>query len=176
MQPSVTDAAALLSRTPGTLRELLQGVSEPLATGNEGSETWSPFDIVAHLIHADHVNWIPRLTHILNEGEGHPFEPFDRSGHVELARGKTLDALLTTFAEVRAESVNRLLDLGLTKADFARTGTHPTFGRVTLAQQLTTWVVHDLSHLAQIARVMAKQMKTEIGPWTAFIPIVTTGP
>jgi hypothetical protein len=61
----------------------------------------------------------------------------------------------------------------LTPAALELPGIHPSLGRVTLRQLLAAWVVHDFGHLAQVARVMAKQLRQEVGPWEPFLPVLT---
>ena len=168
----LTPALEILQRTPAALRALLQGLSEPWLINNEGVETWSPFDVIGHLIHGEETDWIPRLKIILAHGEAQPFDPFDRIAFLEKSKGKTLTELLDAFAALRANNLQALLALHLQPADFERTGTHPAFGRVTLGQLLATWVVHDLGHIRQVARVLAKQYREEVGPWRAYLTIL----
>jgi hypothetical protein len=169
-------SAALLARTPAVLDAWLRGLPEAWTTANEGPGTWSAFDIVGHLIHGEKTDWLPRARIILAHGEARPFEPFDRFAQERDSEGKTLDALLDEFAALRAANLVALDALGLREADLDRRGTHPALGTVTLGQLLATWVAHDLGHLAQIARVMAKRYRDEIGPWTAYLPIVSDRP
>ena len=165
---------AVLERTPAVLNALLRDLPGPWTTANEGSDTWSPFDIVGHLIHAEETDWIPRATIILQDGENRPFAPFDRFAQFELSKGKTLPELLDTFAQRRATSLEALRRFDLLPNDLERTGIHPALGRVSLRELLATWAVHDLNHLAQIARVMSKQYKAEVGPWRAYLGILAT--
>jgi hypothetical protein len=168
----LTEALAVLERTPGVLRELLAGLPEPWVRVTEGPETWSPFDVVGHLIHGERTDWIPRAEIILAEGESRAFEPFDRFAQFEASRGKTLDELLATFAGLRAANLVRLRGLGLTARELALRGRHPELGPVTLEQLLATWVAHDLSHLGQIARVMGKAYAEAAGPWVVYLPML----
>jgi hypothetical protein len=100
------------------------------------------------------------------------FPPFDRYAQFKDSNGKTVSQLLAEFKYLRNKNIGVLNELGLTERDYERTGLHPDFGKVTLRELLSTWVVHDLSHIRQIARVMAKQYKTEIGPWKEYLPVV----
>lgn len=168
------DATVVLSRTPGVLVVMLKDIPDSLSSATEGPDTWSPFDIVGHLIHGERTDWIPRAEHILAHGDAVPFPPFDRFAQFEASRGRTLGELLDTFTELRADSMHRLEKLGLTAADLTRTGLHPALGRVTLGQHLSTWVVHDLDHIAQIARVMGRQYAEVVGPWRQYLRIVGT--
>jgi hypothetical protein len=170
------DAVALLARTPAVLDAWLRGLPAAWTDANEGPDTWSAFDVVGHLIHGEKTDWLPRARVILEHGEARAFEPFDRFAQARDSAGRTLEELLDTFAALRAENLAALRSLGLTAADLERRGTHPALGTVTLGQLLATWVAHDLGHLAQIARAMAKQYRDEIGPWTAYLPIVTDRP
>jgi hypothetical protein len=163
---------AVLERTPRVLRELLAGLPEGWIGATEGPDTWSPFDVVGHLIHGERTDWIPRLEIILTEGEALTFTPFDRFAQFEASRGKTLEELLETFAVLRAGSLAHLASFGLTSADLKRRGRHPELGPVTVEQLLATWVAHDLSHLGQIARVMGKAYTDAVGPWAAYLPML----
>jgi hypothetical protein len=172
MHFDLADGIAVLERTPRVLRELLAGLPEGWIGATEGPDTWSPFDVVGHLIHGERTDWIPRLEIILTEGESVPFTPFDRFAQFEASRGKTLEELLETFAVLRAGSLAHLASFGLTSADLRRRGRHPELGPVTVEQLLATWVAHDLSHLGQIARVMGKAYTDAVGPWVAYLPML----
>jgi uncharacterized damage-inducible protein DinB len=167
----LTDAVALLERTPAALAALLDGLPGTWTAATEGEKTWSPYDVIGHLIHAERTDWIPRARHILS-GESRPFEAFDREAQFRESRGKTLAELLATFSERRRESLAALAGMELSGADLARTGLHPELGTVTLGQLLATWVVHDLDHVGQIARTMAKAYTGAVGPWTAYLSIL----
>ncbi|NBC16250.1 MAG: DUF664 domain-containing protein [Bacteroidetes bacterium] len=166
------EAIHLLKTTPSVLATLLSDLPEGWIHADEGPDTWSPFDVLGHLVHGEKTDWAPRVRIILEDGPSRPFPAFDRSGHVEASQGQSLHQLLDAFERLRAESIAFLKRQDLTDADLARKGRHPDFGEVTLRQLLSTWVVHDLSHLRQIARVLAKQYKTEIGPWEQYLPVV----
>lgn len=168
---NLDDAVALLERTPASLSALLAGLPQTWVKATEGEGTWSPYDVVGHLIHGERTDWIPRARHIL-AGEGRPFEPFDRTAQFTESRGKSLGELLDTFAALRRENVAALARMALTEADLARRGLHPALGEVTLGQLLATWVVHDLDHLGQIARTMAKAYAGAVGPWSAYLSIL----
>jgi hypothetical protein len=163
----------LLRRTPEVLRSLLSGASEDWLKGTEGPETWSPYDVVGHLIHGEKTDWIPRLKILLESGEARPFEKFDRRAQFKASRGRSIEELLDEFEALRKENLRALEKTKVTASRFAKTGTHPELGRVTLAQLLATWVVHDLDHIGQIARVMAKQYTAAVGPWKAYLSILT---
>jgi hypothetical protein len=165
------EAVAILERTPASLRALLAGLPERWVRATEGDGTWSPYDVIGHLIHGERTDWIPRARHIL-AGERRPFEPFDRTAQFRASEGKSLGELLATFAELRRESLAALSGMNLTSADLGRTGQHPELGEVTLGQLLATWVVHDLDHVAQIARTMAKVYAGAVGPWSAYLSIL----
>jgi hypothetical protein len=167
------EAAAILGRTPAVLDHLLRGLPEPWAHAHEGGESWSPFDVVGHLLHGEEVNWIPRARIVLERGEGATFEPFDRVAFFEKSKGKRLPDLLDGFAAARARSLRDLEAMRLGAADLARPGRHPEFGRVTLGELLATWVAHDLNHLGQIVTTMAKQYDAAVGPWKAYLGILT---
>jgi hypothetical protein len=168
---NLKEAVAVLERTPAAVGALLGGVPEVWARATEGEGTWSPYDVVGHLVHGERTDWMPRARHILS-GESRPFEPFDRTAQFTESEGKSLAELLTTFAELRRSSLAELLALNLSEEDFRRTGRHPELGGVTLGQLLATWVVHDLDHVAQIARTMAKVYADAVGPWRAYLSIL----
>ncbi len=168
------DALPILQRTPDVIRALLQNIPDRWVTGTEGPDTWSPFDIVGHLIHGESTDWIVRTEILLAHGESQPFIPFDRFAQFEASRGKALSELLDTFAGLRAANLIRLESLGLTAADLDRRGRHPELGPCTLGELLATWVAHDLSHIAQIARVMGRQYTAAVGPWAAYLPMLDT--
>ncbi|MBM3768370.1 MAG: DinB family protein [Acidobacteria bacterium] len=163
---------SLLVRTPAVLRALLEGLPDAAWHANEGPGTWSPFDVIGHLIHGEHADWIPRARRILDHGESLDFDPFDREAQFRESEGKTPSELLVAFANAREESLTALRAMKLTDADLARTGTHPAFGRVTLGQLLATWVTHDLDHIAQVARVLAKRNAEAVGPWSEYLSIL----
>lgn len=165
-------ALEVLQRTPATLNTLLRGLSVPWSHANEGENTWSPYDVIGHLIHGEETDWIPRLQIILAHGEARAFEPFERTAFYEKSKGKNLEELLDTFATLRAKNLETLRELHLQPKDFALQGTHPAFGPVTLEQLLATWVVHDLGHVRQIVRAMAKQYTNEVGPWREYLSIL----
>jgi uncharacterized damage-inducible protein DinB len=173
MQLQLGDVKAILVQTPATLNSLLRNLPDAWIQSNEGPETWSPFDVVGHLVHAEEADWIPRARIILEEGETGTFEPFDRFAMFEKSRGKSLRELLDTFETLRKENLARLQQMNLTPEMLAKRGTHPEFGLVTLSQLLSTWAVHDLGHIGQIVRVMAKQYGEAVGPWRAYLPILT---
>ena len=171
----IDDAFDVLSRTPTTLRRLLEDLPQRWTHANEGGESWSPFDVVGHLIHGERTDWMGRAKRILEHGEGLEFEPFDRFAMFEESRGETLGDLLDTFEELRTANLERLEALELADEDLDRRGLHPDFGPVTLRQLLATWVVHDLGHIAQICRTMSKRYRVEVGPWRVYLPILDVG-
>jgi hypothetical protein len=166
------NSIAVLERTPIVLRSLFAGLSRDWTSPNEGPDTWSPFDVVGHLIDNEKTNWMERARVILSQAPERRFEPVDRSRHLGANEGRTLPELLERFAAFRQQNLTDLTALNLTAADLQRTGEHPEFGTVTLAQLLATWVVHDLGHVGQIVRVMSKQYKTAVGPWEAYLPVL----
>ncbi len=168
---TLTRSIEILERTPAVLEQLLGGLSQSWLHENEGPETWSPFDIVGHLIHGEQTDWIPRAELIL-AGSKEPFASFDRFAQFELSKGKSMADLLAEFKHLRHANVKRLVAMGLTQTNLERVGIHPDFGPVTLRQLLATWVAHDLSHIRQITRVMAKQLSEDIGPWRAYLPVM----
>jgi hypothetical protein len=172
MEFDLPHTVSLLSRTPATLNALLRDLPEPWTLSNEGENTWSAFDVVAHLIYGERTDWIPRARIILQFGETRAFEPFDRGGHVQPSLGKSLAQLLDEFARARSESLDQLRALNLRQEDLARRGRHPAFGPVTLSQHLASWAAHDLTHLHQISRIMAHQYREAVGPWRAYLGVL----
>jgi hypothetical protein len=171
MEPHLDDGLSILQRTPSVLDAMLRGLPDSLIRAREGPDSWSPFDIVGHLIHGERTDWIPRVEHLLRFGREKPFTPFDRFAQFQASQGKTLAELLDTFAGLRATNLARL-PLLLAGNDLSRTGLHPELGPVTLEQLLATWVVHDLNHLAQTVRVMGRQYTDAVGPWRAYLPML----
>ena len=163
---------ALLERTPTVLRTLLEGLSRDWTHSNEGPDTWSPFNVIGHLIDGEETDWMERARSILAQGTNRRMEPFDRFRHLHTSKERTLTELLNRFAELRASNLKELKRLALDRTTLRLTGEHPEFGTVTLEQLLATWVAHDLGHLAQISRVMAKQYKEAVGPWQAYLPVL----
>jgi hypothetical protein len=168
----IDEAVPVLRRTPAVLRALLADLPASWVGATEGPGTWSPFDVVGHLIHGERTDWMPRVAHLLEHGDRVPFPPFDREAMFAASKGRSLAELLETFGRLRQESLDRLSALGLQDADLARRGRHPEFGVVTLGQHLATWVAHDLSHVNQVVRVMARQYSTAVGPWRAYLSVL----
>jgi hypothetical protein len=166
------EACALLERTPSVLRAWLAGLPEPWVRADEGPDTWNAFDVVGHLIDGEETDWIPRARIILAQGPDRRFTPFDRFRHRRLNAGRALPELLERFAALRAANVETLRGWRLTPAQLALTGEHPELGVVTLEQLLATWVAHDLDHVVQMARVMAKRYTTAAGPWPAYLRVL----
>lgn len=172
MDFDLTTGVAVLERTPHALRALLAGLPAAWTDATEGAGTWSPAAVVGHLVHGERVNWIPRARLILAQGAERRFTPFDRIPPRGDGAPPSLDAELDAFARLRAESLATLAGWRLTDGELALTGEHPEFGPVTLRQLLATWVAHDLAHLAQVSRVMAKQYRDAVGPWRAYLSIL----
>jgi len=162
----------LLARTPRALEAWLRDLPEDLARRREGPDTWSAFDVVGHLVHGERTDWLPRARIILAHGEGRSFEPFDRFAQLATAGDETLNERLTQFAALRSDGLDQLETLRLTPAQLELKGRHPELGPVTLGQLLATWAAHDLTHLAQIARVLAKGYAGVVGPWKAYLPLL----
>ncbi len=172
MQFDLDSALEILGRTPKTLDALLRDLPENWTRVTEGPETWSACDVVGHLIHGEEADWLPRARVILDHGATKPFPPFDRLAQFEASRGKSLNQLLDEFAAARARSLAELAELKVTPDMWVREGRHPEFGAVTLGQLLSTWVVHDLDHVVQISRVMAKAYTEAVGPWRAYLRVL----
>lgn len=160
---------ALLTRTPATLNALLRDLPETWTLRTEGENTWSAFDVVGHLIHGEHTDWMPRARMVLQWGETQAFEPFDRWRQVRETQGKSLGQLLDEFARLRSENLGELRALNLRREDLELRGRHPALGVVTLSELLATSAAHDLTHLHQISRVMAHQYREAVGPWSGYL-------
>jgi hypothetical protein len=172
MNFNLPEALEMLERTPRTLESLLAGLSGPWLACREGEGTWSPSEVLDHLIEAEKRNWIPRVEWLLEHGEERPFPPFDRFAHLSSPPGRSTEERLAEFRELRAASTARLRALAEPERQLGLRGRHPEFGGVTLAQLLSTWVVHDLTHLSQIIRVMAKRYREDVGPWVQYLKIL----
>jgi hypothetical protein len=165
------EAVAVLERTPASVAALLDGLPETFVRATEGERTWAPYDVVGHLVHGERADWLGRARHIFS-GDPSPFTPFDRRAQFRESEGKTLQELLAEFTELRGRNVAELRSWKLGGDDLGRTGRHPDFGEVTLGQLLAAWVVHDLDHVAQIARTMAKVYTEAVGPWAEYLSIL----
>lgn len=172
MQFSIDRTMEVLERTPYTLIQLCNALSPFWSAASEGDGTWSVYDVVGHLLHGDKTDWLVRAKIILSDKADKSFTPFDRFAQFDNSKGKTLEQLLDEFKAVRTDNLQQLKSLQISETDLSKTGIHPTFGTVTLSQLLSTWAVHDLDHIAQIARIMAKQYQTETGPWIEFLKIL----
>jgi len=172
MEHDLRQTISFLARTPASLNVLLRDLPETWTLRNEGENTWSAFEIIGHLIHGERTDWMPRVRMVLRFGETQPFEAFDRWGHVQESRGKSLGHLLDELARLRSENLDELRALNLQPEDLKRRARHPALGIVTLSQLLATWVAHDLTHLHQISRVMAHQYRETVGPWSRYLGVL----
>ncbi|MBV9087771.1 MAG: DinB family protein [Acidobacteriaceae bacterium] len=175
MHQSLNNTLALLARTPAALNALLRDLPEAWTLGNEGENTWTPFDVVAHLAYLESTDWMTRAHVILEFGETTTFEPVEREGFRRESRGKSLAQLLDEFARMRSKNLVEVRAMNLSQEDFERRGRHPALGTVTLSQLLATWAVHDLTHLHQLSRIMAHQYRDAVGPWSAFLGVLKCG-
>lgn len=172
MNFQLEEAIEILERTPQTLSQLLTGLSSEWINRNEGENTWSAFDVVGHLIEGEKNNWLPRIKMIVTKGATEPFPPFDRFSQLNQNDGKTMEQLLNEFADIRRANLEILRQIINPKTNFEQTGVHPEFGIVKLREQISTWVAHDLTHISQIARVLAKRYQDDVGPWRAYLRIL----
>ncbi|MBI5762864.1 MAG: DinB family protein [Planctomycetes bacterium] len=172
MDDDLKQSIAVLERTPHVLRSMLSGLDREWTHTNYGEDTFSPFDVVGHLITGEKTDWIARARIILECGPARPFDSYDRYAQFEASRGKTLEQLLSEFELARTQSLRHLREMNLTPQDMLKKGTHPILGEVTLAQLLATWVVHDLNHIAQIAKCMATQYVDAVGPWKEYLGVL----
>lgn len=169
-------ALQVLERTPGTLDRLLRGLAPGWTEADEGPGSWSPRVVLGHLIHGEETDWIPRARIILEAGEARAFEPFDRFAQLSRFAGWEPAALLDRFAELREANLATLRGWRLGQAELAQRGRHPELGAVTLGELLATWAVHDLNHLVQVSRAMARRWQDEVGPWRAYLGVLTPPP
>lgn len=172
MEFDLKNGTAILARTPSVVRGMLSGLSPDWTDADEGPDTWSPYVVVGHLIHGERTDWIPRAQIILAQGQNRQFTPYDRFAQFRESEGQSLEDLLDEFAKLRADNLATLHTWHLDQAKLSLEGEHPAFGAVTLRQLLATWVAHDLGHIVQIARVMARQYRDAIGPWRAYLSVM----
>ena len=172
MEQNLENTISLLARTPATLNALLRDLPDAWTLRNEGENTWSAFDVVGHLIHADRTDWMTRAKTVMQFGPAQPFPPFDRWGHIRESQGKSLGELLDDFARLRSENLHELRSLKLEPQDLERCGQHPALGSVTLSELLATWAAHDLTHLHQISRILAGQYRQAVGPWSVYLGVL----
>lgn len=172
MEQNLDNTIALLARTPAALDALLRDLPETWTSRNEGGDSWTAFDVVGHLIHGEHTDWMARARMILEFGETKSFVPFDRRAQFRESEGKSLAQLLDEFARLRSANLRELRGLNLQTEDFERRGRHPALGTVNLSQLLATWAAHDLTHLHQISRILAYQYREAVGPWSKFLGVL----
>lgn len=172
MKFELDKSTQILSRTPEVLKALLSGLSPEWIKNNEGEDTWSPYDVIGHLIHCEKTDWMVRAKIIMSNIGDKTFEPFDRFAQMNQSQDRSIDELLDEFKERRQANLIDLGNLQIQHADLSNSGIHPALGEVELQHLLSSWVVHDLGHITQISRVMAKQYKTEVGPWAEYLSIL----
>lgn len=166
------ECISVLTRTPLTLDTLLRDLPEAWTQATEGPGTWSPYVVIGHLIHGERTDWMPRLAIILEHGPSRPFDPYDREAQFRESQGKSLAALLDEFSALRRDNLARLHALNLQPEQLELQGTHPALGPVSVRQLLATWTAHDLGHILQVSRVMAKRYKQEVGPWAEYLSVM----
>ena len=176
MKYELSQALPILERTPKVFRTLLQDLPAAWTQQNEGGDSWSPYDVVGHLIHGEKTDWMQRVAVVLNKDENKTFTPFDRFAQFEESKGKDLSQLMDEFESLRAANLDSLRSLNLSAEQMDLKGNHPSLGVVTLSELLSTWVVHDLGHIVQVCRVMAKQYGDQVGPWTQYLTILNSQP
>lgn len=172
MEFNLQNSVTLLSNTPATLNALLRDLPDAWINTNEGEDTWTSTDVIGHLLYTEHVDWMPRAKTIREFGETKPFAPFDRFGHVELCKGKSLPHLLDEFAQIRTANLEEIRAWNLSPDALAKRGRHPALGAATLSQLIAAWTVHDLTHLHQITRILANQYREAVGPWNKFLGVL----
>ena len=172
MKFSITKSVEILENTPTVLENLLSGLSEEWIRSNEGEDTWSPYDVIGHLIHGEDTDWIVRAEIILSDKENKTFEPFDRFAQLNVSQDRSIEELLAKFRRKRSNNLQKLHLMQIDESKLSKEGIHPELGSSKLKELLATWVVHDLGHIAQISRVMAKQYQTEVGPWIQYLGVL----
>jgi uncharacterized damage-inducible protein DinB len=172
MQFKLADAIEILQRTPGSFHALLNGLSDEWTTATEVDNSWSPKDVLTHLVYLDRANWLHRAKLLLATGVMVRFDPLDRTGGKKLYDGLTLPELLNAFQQTRREVLSEILELDINEQQYGQTALHPDFGEVKLSQLLSAWMVHDLTHLSQVSRILVKQYRQEVGPWISFLRIL----
>ncbi|WP_423410554.1 DinB family protein [Heyndrickxia sp. MSNUG] len=172
MNINIKEAIEVLETTPKTLEIFLTGLSAGWLECNEGEGSWNATQVIDHLIVGEKTNWIPRLKSILQEGEEQLFPPFDRFAHLTESSSKTLEVKFLEFKSLRSENVSTLKNLIVDDQQLAMTGLHPEFGKVTAKELISTWVVHDLTHISQIIRIMAHRYRADVGPWEAYLGVL----
>jgi DinB superfamily len=170
--PFLEESLAVLTRTPQALDALLRDLPDAWTETTEGPGTWSPYVVIGHLVHGERADWMPRLTIILEHGPSRTFDPFNREAQSRESQGKSLAMLLDEFSALRRDNLARLRALNLQPAQLELQGTHPALGAVTVRQLLATWTAHDLAHILQVSRVMAKRYKQEVGPWAEYLSVM----
>ena len=170
--PFLQEITPILERTPATLDAMLRGLPAVWTDATDGPNTWSAFDVLGHLIHGEQGDWMTRLNRVLNHGPSRPFDPFDREAQFRESKGKSLDMLLDEFTALRHQNLADLRALNLTEDQLQLTGTHPVLGPVTARQLLATWTAHDMAHILQISRTMARRFKADVGPWAQFLSVM----
>ncbi len=173
--PFLEECFSVLTRTPSTFDTLLRDLPDAWTTATEGPGTWSPYVVIGHLIHGERADWMVRLGIILEHGPSRPFDPFDREAQFGESHGKSLSTLLDEFIALRRDNLARLRALSLQPAQLELKGTHPALGPVTVRQLLASWTAHDLAHILQVSRVMAKRYRQEVGPWAEYLSVLKEG-
>jgi hypothetical protein len=172
MPQNLDHTISLLEHTPPALNALLRDLPESWTHRNEGAGTWTAFDVIGHLIHGERTDWMPRVRRILESGEARAFEPFDRLAQFRESKDKSLPQLLDEFAHLRSENLRDLRQMNLRPHQLGLRGKHPALGTVTLSELLATWATHDMTHLHQVARILAHQYREIVGPWTRFLGVL----
>lgn len=172
MKFDLNNSIEILEKTPKILEACLSELSDSWLKNNEGENTWSPYDIIGHLIFGEKTDWIIRAKIILSQSENKTFEPFNRFAQLKENQNKPISELLAEFKNLRESNLKELKSLNITDKDFKLKGIHPELGEVTLDQLLSAWVVHDLGHISQISRVMSKQYLKNVGPWKTYLGIL----
>jgi len=172
MHFNIDEAIEVLERTPQTLEYFLSGLSDGWLQCNEGEGTWNAIEVLDHLIEGEKYNWIPRLEFILQENSNKPFPPFDRFSHLKDKFSLSIDEKFRAFKALRMQNISKLKSIIESELALELEGSHPEFGPVKVRELLSTWVVHDLTHISQIVRVMAERYREDVGPWKVYLGIL----
>jgi uncharacterized damage-inducible protein DinB len=172
MEHNLDHTLVLLAHTPAALNVLLRELPEFWTGSNEGDETWTAREVVGHLVHCERVDFLARVKRILEFGDSKAFDPLDRFAHLKETSETPLPALLDEFARLRAANLDEVRSLKLGPEQLALRGLHPALGTVTLSQLVASWAAHDMTHLHQIARILAHQYRDAVGPWANYMGVM----
>lgn len=165
-------AIELLGRTPSVLDAWLRDLPAEWLDAPEGPGLWSPRDVASHLADLERDGWMPRVTMILENGAAIALAGIERERFRDRYVDTPIAMVIEEFRDSRGMNLRALRDLKLQPSQLEAIGRHSRFGEVRLSQLLSAWTVHDMTHIAQIARAMAAQYREEVGPWKQFLSVL----